>query len=178
MQQIEVELRALISKKKYHELLNFFKNLNLSFTEDYHETYYFDTKDHLRIYRTNSEAILLFKKGKIHDEIKEEIEIKFKREEFENLEKLFLYLGLKIQAKWLRKRIEFKWDDTNVCLDDTKGYGYIIELEKISEEENKNKNLEILNKKLKELSINLTPKEEFDKKYENYLKNWQTLVNL
>ncbi|MEK6936906.1 MAG: CYTH domain-containing protein, partial [Nanoarchaeota archaeon] len=83
MKHIEVELRSLISKEKYNELLNFFKKLNLQFTEDFHETFYFDTKDHLRIYRTNKEAVLLFKKGRIHDEIKEEIEIKFKREEFE-----------------------------------------------------------------------------------------------
>ncbi len=176
MKHIEVELRSLISKEKYNELLNFFKKLNLQFTEDFHETFYFDTKDHLRIYRTNKEAVLLFKKGRIHDEIKEEIEIKFKREEFEDLEKLFLHLGLKIQAKWFRKRIEFKWNDTNVCLDDTKGYGYIIELEKISDELNKNKDLEELKKKIKELNIHLTPKEEFDKKYEDYLKNWQTLT--
>ena len=176
MRQVEVELRSLISKEKYDELLKFFRNLNLSFTENYHETYYFDTKEHLRIYRTNLEAVLLFKKGKIHDEIKEEISIKFKREEFEDLEKLFLHLGLKIQAKWFRKRIEFKWNDINVCLDDTKGYGYILELEKISDELNKNKDLKILNKRLKELGIDLTPRDEFDKKYENYLKNWQTLV--
>src|SRR3989344_3564732 len=176
MRQVEVELRSFISKEKYLELLNFFKNLNLPFTKDFHETYYFDTKEHLRIYRTNSEAVLLFKKGKIHDEIKEEISIKFKREEFEDLEKLFLHLGLKIQAKWFRKRIEFKWNDINVCLDDTKGYGYILELEKISDELNKNKDLKILNKRLKELGIDLTPRDEFDKKYENYLKNWQTLI--
>ncbi|MBS3171615.1 hypothetical protein J4449_03320, partial [Candidatus Woesearchaeota archaeon] len=70
----------------------------------------------------------------------------------------------------------FKWNDINVCLDDTKGYGYILELEKISDELNKNKDLKILNKRLKELGIDLTPRDEFDKKYENYLKNWQTLV--
>jgi|SRR3989344_1129156 len=183
MRQVEVELRSLISKEKYDELLKFFRNLNLLFTENYHETYYFKgndknlgSYDHLRIYRTNKEAVLLFKKGKIHDEIKEEIEIKFKREEFEDLEKLFLHLGLKIQAKWFRKRIEFKWNDINVCLDDTKGYGYILELEKISDELNKNKDLEILNKKLKELKIDLTPKKQFDKKYADYLKNWQNLI--
>ncbi len=176
MKQVEVELRSLISKEKYNELLKFFQNLNLQYKEELHETYYFDTKDHLRIYRTNKEAILLFKKGKIHDEIKEEIEIKFNRDEFENLEKLFLHLGLKIQAKWFRKRIEFKWDNINVCLDDTKGYGYIIELEILSNEKDKNKDLEILNNKLKELNINITPREEFDKKYEDYLKNWQILI--
>ncbi len=176
MRQVEVELRSLISKEKYNELLNFLKSLNLPFTEDFHETYYFNIKDHLRIYKTNKEVILLFKKGKIHDEIKEEIEIKFKKDEFEDLEKLFLHLGLKIQAKWFRKRIEFKWNEINVCLDDTKGYGYVIELEKISDENNKDKDLEILNKRLKELNIDLTPKEELDKKYENYLKNWQNLT--
>ena len=42
--KIEVEIRSFISKEKYSELINFFKNLNLKFTEEDQETYYFDEK--------------------------------------------------------------------------------------------------------------------------------------
>lgn len=34
-----------------------------------------------------------------------------------------------------------------------------------------------LKDKLKELGIELTPKEEFDKKFEYYKKNWRQLTN-
>ena len=61
-------------------------------------------------------------------------------------------------------------------LDYTKGYGYIIELERISSEKEKEKIFEMLKKKLIKLNVNLTPKEEFDRKYKYYKKNWKKLV--
>jgi predicted adenylyl cyclase CyaB len=174
--KIEVEVRSFISEQKYNELINFFKSLNLPFTEDFQDTYYFDKRGDLRIYKTKNHSLVLFKKGKLHDFAREEIEVKFKREDFENLEKLFTAIGFGVKIKWLRKRIEFKWQEINVCLDNTKGYGHIIELEIMSNEENKDQNLEILKQKLQELNISLTPRGEFDKKYDYYLKNWQTII--
>jgi len=60
---------------------------------------------------------------------REEIEIRFDRNEFEKLERLFLALGLNVEIKWFRKRHSFKWADIDVMLDYTNGYGHIIELE-------------------------------------------------
>ena len=117
------------------------------------------------------------KKGKLHDEAREEIEIKFNREDFEKIEKLFLSCGLNIQIKWFRKRNQFNWNGIKVCLDYTKGYGYILELEKLSFKENKEKDLELLKQKLKELNIKITSKEEFNKKFEYYKNNWKNLVD-
>jgi predicted adenylyl cyclase CyaB len=116
------------------------------------------------------------KKGEIHDNHREELEIKFGKEEFEKLEKLFLSLGFNVQIKWFRKRFEFQWQDISVCLDFTKGYGYIIELEKMASEEDKEKEYENLKQKLESLNIHLTPKEEFDKKFLYYKENWKTLT--
>ncbi len=62
-------------------------------------------------------------------------------------------------------------------LDYTKGYCYIIELEKMSEEDNKEKILEELKTKLNSLNIPLTPKEEFSRKYEDYKENWQEFTS-
>ncbi|MDD2388098.1 MAG: hypothetical protein PHP52_15095 [Bacteroidales bacterium] len=39
------------------------------------------------------------KKGKIHDDSREEIEIKFDKNDFEKLETLFLSLGYNIEIK-------------------------------------------------------------------------------
>ena len=112
----------------------------------------------------------------MHDEQREEIEIKFNKEDFEMLEKLFLTLGYNTQIKWFRKRNTFVWQGISVMLDYTTGYGYIIELEKMSGEEEKEKVLQLLKEKLQQLNISLTSKEEFDAKYKHYKENWQRLV--
>jgi predicted adenylyl cyclase CyaB len=173
---IEVEIRSFISKEQFDALLGFFKKNARFIGEDFQETYYFDAKEDLRVQRNNFFSKICLKKGKIHDEAREEVEIKFNRDDFENLINIFLALGFKIQIKWFRKRYEFEWDDIKVCLDYTKGYGYIIELEKKCPEEEKEFVLNILKQKLRELNIELTPREEFEKRFQYYKENWENLI--
>ncbi|MBI4147202.1 CYTH domain-containing protein [Candidatus Woesearchaeota archaeon] len=173
---IEVEIRSFISQEKYRELLVFFHKDGKFLNEDYQETYYFDAEQDLRIQRNNTYSKIWLKKGKLHDEHREEIEIKFDKENFEMLEKLFLTLGYNIPIKWFRKRNTFEWEGISVMLDYTKGYGYIIELEKMSFEQEKEKALQLLKEKLQQLNISLASKEEFDAKYKHYKENWQRLV--
>ncbi len=176
MKNIEVEVRSFISRKKYEELLDFFKKDAKLLKEDYQESFYFDCKEDLRIQRNNLYSKVWLKKGKIHDDSREEIEIKFDREDFEKLEKLFISLGFNIEIKWFRKRFQFKWKDIIVCLDYTKGYGYIIELEKMSSEKERKEVFQYLQDKLKSLDIEITPKEKFKEKFEYYKNNWKKLV--
>ncbi len=173
---IETEIRSFISKEKFDELLDFFKKNASLEKEDYQETFYFDCDEDLRIQRNNFFYKIWLTKGKIHDDYREEIEIKFDKDEFENLEKLFLSLGYNIEIKWFRKRFKFKWDDVTVCLDFTKSYGYIIELEKMCTEDTKIQEFENLKQKLKSLNVEITPKEEFNKKFLYYKENWKSLV--
>jgi hypothetical protein len=63
-----------------------------------------------------------------------------------------------------------------VCLDFTKGYGYIIELEKMCTEDTKAQEFELLKQKLTSLDVEISSKEEFNEKYLYYKDNWQTLV--
>jgi predicted adenylyl cyclase CyaB len=100
------------------------------------------------------------KKGKIHEECREEIEVKSDKSNFNKLGEIFKNLGHNVKIKWFRKRHTFNWDGIIVTIDYTKGYGYIIELEKMADESTKE----------------LTPKEEFNKKYEFYKDNWKDLV--
>lgn len=177
MENIEVELRSFISEQRYQELIEFFKKEGEFINEDYQETYYFDSDEDLRIQRNNFFSKIWLKKGKLHDDHREEIEVKCKKEDFEMLEKTFLALGYNIQIKWFRKRHTFKWQDISVMVDYTKGYGHILELEKMSTEEQKHETLELLRQKLASLNIELTPKEDFNKKYEFYKQNWKELTN-
>ena len=130
----------------------------------------------MRIQKNNFYSKIWLKKGKIHDDSREEIEIKCEKDEFENLEKLFLALGNKIEIKWFRTRFQYKWNDITVCLDHTKGYGYIIELEKMTTEEMKEKEFELLKEKLESLNVDISSKEEFTEKFEYYKKNWRDLI--
>ncbi len=121
MKNIEAEVRSFISREQYDHLLEFFnKNAKLA-AEDYQETYYFDSGEDLRIQKNNFFSKIWMKKGKLHDDFREEIEIKFDRDDFEKLEKLFLLLGFKVKIKWFRKRRKFEWDGIKACVDYTKG---------------------------------------------------------
>jgi len=176
MKDVEVEIRSFISKNKYEYMLEFFKEKGKFINEDEQVTYYFDCDEDLRIQKNNFFSKIWLKKGKIHDDFRKEIEIKFGKDHFDNLASLFSTLGYNIKVKWFRKRHTFEWQGIDVAVDYTRGYGYILELEKKVGEEEKRKTLEYLKDKLKELEIELTPKEEFNNKYEHYLKNWEKLI--
>lgn len=176
MANIECEIRSFIDEQQYKDLIERFKKEANFLGEDDQITYYFSGDEDLRIQQNGKFSKIWMKKGKIHDEHREEIEIKCAREDFEKVEKLFLALGYEIEIKWFRRRHSFKWGDIDVCLDYTRGYGYIIELEKICRENEKEKVLEYLKSRLVELGIPLTPREEFDKKYSDYKENWRSLI--
>tara|TARA_Y100000034_G_scaffold45400_1_gene55833 strand:+ start:11450 stop:12001 length:552 start_codon:yes stop_codon:yes gene_type:complete len=175
-ENIEVEVRSFISKEQYEKLLEFFKKNAELVKEDFQETHYFNCDEDLRIQKNNFGSKIWMKKGKIHDDSREELEIKTSKEDFNNLSKIFNSIGLCVEIKWLRDRKQFNWRGIKVCLDYTKGYGYIIELEKMSSEENKEKILEEIKQKFNELKIVISTKEEFEKKFNNYKENWENLI--
>jgi len=174
---IEVEIRTFITKEQYQNLLEYFTEHGELLKEDYQETFYFDCEEDLRIQKNNTGSKVWMKKGKIHDEHREEIEIKFSKDQFEELEKLFLALGYNTEIKWFRKRHKFKWNDITVCIDYTKGYGYIIELEKMCNNENKEQEYQNLKQKLLSLNIEITPREHFEEKFKHYKQNWKQLTS-
>ena len=173
---IEVEIRSFITKENFERLLKFFRENSELVKEDFQETLYFDCEQDLRIQKNNFGAKIWLKRGKIHDEAREELEVKINRVDFENIKNIFLSMGLDIEIKWLRDRKQFNWDGIKVCLDHTKGYGYIIELEKITNELEQGKVLEELKQKLRELNILLTPREKFEEKFDYYKRNWRNLI--
>jgi predicted adenylyl cyclase CyaB len=176
MPNIEVEIRAFLSEDQYTKLLEFFSQNSILIKEDNQESFYFNCPEDLRIQRNNSHSKIWLKKGNLHDDAREEIEIKFDKNQFEDLHKLFLSLGYEVEIKWYRKRFQFNWEGIKVCLDHTLGYGYIIELELMSDNEHKDEALSVLKEKLRTLDVDITSKETFATKYEQYKKNWQDLV--
>ena len=173
---IEVEIRSFISKEQYNKLLKFFNKEAKLRKKDNQETIYFDSKQDLRIQKNNSKTKIWLKKGKIHDEFREEIEVYTKKEDFKKFLEIFKTLGYKEEIIWIRKRSQFLWKRIKVCIDYTVGYGYIIELEKMSNVKNKEKDLEKLNSYLKQLEVKKTQREDFDKAYGKYKNNWKKFI--
>jgi predicted adenylyl cyclase CyaB len=173
---IEVEIRSFITEDQYKTLVKFFEENSIKVKDDFQETHYFNCKEDLRIQKNSSGAKVWMKKGKIHDDWREEIEIKIPRDDFEKMKSIFNGLGMETEIKWLRDRKQFDWNGIKVCLDFTQGYGHIIELEKITSPEEKERVLTELQEKLQELDIKLSPKEEFDKKFSHYKENWRELT--
>jgi predicted adenylyl cyclase CyaB len=112
----------------------------------------------------------------MHDEQREEIEIKYDRKDFEKMEHLLNAIGFNVEIKWFRKRKNFKWNEITVTVDYTKGYGYILEFEMMSSEDEKEKSLNFLKQKLKELGVEQTPLEDFNKAFDYYKNNWKELT--
>ena len=176
MKQIEVEVRSFIDKKKYEFLMDFFNKNGVNTGSDHQETYYYDGEHDLRIQKSKVCSKVWLKKGQMHDECREEIEIKSDTKDFENLEKLYQALGYKVKIKWFRDRTEFEWKGTKISLDYTRGYGYIVELERMADPKDKDAELEMIKSQMKELGITITPKQEFADRFKDYEKNWERLT--
>lgn len=173
---LEIEVRAFISQERYNHLAEFFRQNSELIKEDVQETHYLDCEQDIRIQKNNFDTKIWMKKGKIHDDAREEIEVRLDKKDFESMQQMFSLIGLDTKIKWIRDRKQFNWDGIKVCLDFTKGYGYIIELEKIGSEENKEKILAELRQKMSELNVVITSKEEFEANYEYYKENWRRLI--
>lgn len=173
----EIEIRSFISKDKYFELIEYF-NKNAKFlSETNQETHYFNSNKDLRIQKNDLYSKIWLKCGKMHDERRKEIEIRFNKEDFAKAEDLFNELGYDVKIKWFRKRREYEWNEFSVCIDYTKGYGYIIEIEKLCEEKDKDYYEKLIKSKFNEINIDITSKEEFSEKFKDYENNWKSLIS-
>ncbi len=173
---IEAEIRSFVSEDQHKKLLRFFKKEGKFLGTENQVSYYFSGEQDLRIQKSDKSAKIWLKKGEMHADSREEIEIKFDVSQFENAENLFKVLGYEVKIKWFRKRNTFNWRGISVMLDDTKGYGRIVELEKMCKESEKEKTIEMLKNKLASLKIAETQKSEFGEKFEYYKKNWKKLT--
>jgi len=198
MKNIEIEARSFITSNQYKDLEGRLNKIARFLGKINEETVYCG-KESIRIRRDNNSSWLILKSGKIHDDFRDEIKIQFKRTDFEKLKEIFERLGFNIEVAWFRKRKIYDWRGIKVFLDDTKGYGKIIELEtqyqskarcwtspvpkrsfwygEIGKEGEERKIHEKLKEKLKSLGIKITPKKVFEKKFKYYKNNWRKILS-
>jgi len=174
-QTVECEVRSFLTDEQYQMLREFFHREATFLGEDEQVTYYFDAEQDLRIQQNTQYAKIWLKKGVLHDASREELEVRVPREAFETLHQILLALGYEVAIQWFRKRLSFRWNDIEVSLDDTEGYGRILELEKRTAPEDAEATTAYLKSTLEQLGIPLTPKAEFDQRYAYYKEHWREL---
>jgi predicted adenylyl cyclase CyaB len=177
---VEIEIRSMISERKYEELAIFLKKMGKFIREDEQITYYFSGDHDLRVQQNSRGAKLWLKSGNLHDEMREEIEVEFKREDFSNLVRILQMLGYSIDVKFFRKRAVFELNGAKVSLDYTPGFGYVVEVEGSSSSsklmhKNVSKKLTGI---LHSLGIKPTPKKNFERRFRWYRRNWKSVLKL
>ena len=175
--QIEVELRAVLDRAEYEKMLAFFQKegeLKFSGTE---ETYYFDGPGDLRTRRTPECSKIIYKKGRLFDEQREELETISPAGDFEKLNAFLEALGRRVDVKWLRTRNVFAWQGVSVMLDLTRGYGCVIELEQVCDPSEADEALKTLREKMRELGLKPSDKAELRKRHEAYKYDWRKRLN-
>ncbi len=176
MSNIEVETRSFISDDEYARLVSFMESDAEHVKDDEQETVYFSGDKDIRLQKNTTGAKIILKSGKIHDINREETEVVLKREDFGKMKTILAGIGLEVEIRWFRRRKEFLWSGAKVCLDRTKGYGNIIEIEILCGEDKVEKSRKKVSGLMKELKINQTPKYVFDEKFNYYKNNWKRLV--
>ncbi len=176
---LEVEQRSFISEEKYHELIAYFKEQGVNFTETKQVTYYYLGEIDFRLMKMVDKTKLWLKGGQIHDDVRKELEVFVENEYRDTLEEMLAILGYQVEIKWFRKRLEGEYQGLALTLDYTVGYGYIIEIEKLVANENlvtdaKKELIDFFQK----LKIPITDKADFQKKYEDYRINWRNYTNV
>lgn len=98
----------------------------------------------------------------------------------DKLDNLLNRYGIKIDSKWSRERTEYIYEDFNLCLDLNSGFGAILEVEKVIEDNlEKGDNSKKIQAKiacrnmLEELELEELDKRLLKKMYNYYLQNWK-----
>lgn len=176
MADVECEVRSFIDADRLAGLDVKFRAEGEFLGEERQETHYFDCPQDLRIQRSDTGAKLWMKKGALHDDAREEIEIRCGRDDFPGLGKVFVELGYGVGIKWFRHRRRYVWRGVKATLDSTRGYGDIIEIESVVPEAEKDAVIESLKGLMAEIGVEITPKEEFRRRFDHYKENWKDLV--
>jgi len=178
----EVEISSLLKPAGYKKLYKYLKKNAKLLKEEQTETVVFATRQgDLRIVKSDEQVKLICKVGDVCHEVRPEMEVLVGIKDMGDLEEIFNALEFKVTCRYYKKRVHWRWQGTTISLDNVKGLGLIMEMEKLVDGRLVNKAetdlRDKLSKLLGSLDIPVTPVEELDKIYKYYLKNWKKLIN-
>ncbi len=169
---VEAELRSFVSKEQYRLLLDRFGHEGDALGERIQETLYLHGPYDLRLQKTTTatgfEAKLILNGGTLHDTARDEQEVLLTPDDFPSAIQLFAAIGFPVELAWRRVRHTFRWHDTDVTIDDTRDYGYVLALERKGPAEEVDAALTLLRAQFAELGVEITPRDAFDRAYASY----------
>lgn len=177
----EVEVRSLLKPQGYRKLYNYLKKQGKLLEDIKEETINFRSRQgDLLLRRSEIGTKLTYKVGRVTDDIRSEMEVMADKDDFEEFEQIMLALKFKVNSRWFKKRKKFRWQGYTICLDNVKGLGLMMEMEKLVDSRMRVKARKDLQQKLKGLfdkfDLPVTTKPAMDKVLLNYNKNWQKLI--
>jgi adenylate cyclase class IV len=173
----EVELRSFVTPAQAEAVLAQVSSAGFTQISDERQiTYYLDIPSDTRVQISTHSGKVWQKLGKMHDTSRTEFNAPMSRESAENMLEIFKNMGLGIKVAWLRHRREFTRGGLSLTVDNTVGYGWIVEVELQSAADDTAPVVEELRGELKKLGLAASPKETFDTAYKSYVANWKTLT--
>lgn len=173
---MEVELRAFLTSELYDSLEKYLTTNCTFLGKEKQITYYLDFDVDTRIQISNKKSRIWQKLGVIHDDSRKEIDIPLQKEDGLNMLELFKNLGSKIKIAWFRERKSFTNGVLKIELDNTIGYGKILEVEILCNENEVENSKKIIQNFFKELGVDISNKEVFNESFKQYLENWINLT--
>lgn len=173
---IEVELRSFLTGEQYTRIQALLDAEGELLENTNQETWYFDQQSCLRLMRGDEKAKICLKGGTTHDEWREEVDLPIALENVEAARALLRGMGHQVEARWIRHRRRYMWHGIDVALDDTKGHGQMLELELLVEPGAEEPALERLRATFKELDIIPSSREEFERRYSDYMAHWRERI--
>jgi adenylate cyclase class IV len=169
----EVELRAFVDDQTFGRLLTKFRVEGHKVRPVRQVTYYLDSQVDTRVQISRKSGKLWQKLGKMHETMRTEIEVFLSRKDAKALLQIMANLGFTVKVVWYRERVQFSIGQLTVSLDDTVGYGRILEVEIVCGESEANESRDSLLKFLVGLGVTPSPRDEFDAAYREYVANWR-----
>ena len=103
-----------------------------------------------------------------------EYEITFPNLTLDQLDQILLDSDFQYQAKWSRKREEYKYKDMTVCIDKNAGYGYLAEFEKVVTEPSMFEQVkQELRDEMSRLGVEELSQDRLERMFEYYNNNWR-----
>ena len=141
-------------------------------TEPYESQWYDDTGN-LMIEKHDGYSCIKKKIGEPDDEVFEEVEIRCRDQDYDQLDDLFTSMGKKTSVIWKRTRELFDWWPVLVYLDKVEGFGVIVECKLYAQLKDKGAAIEEAKERMSKMGIELISKEDLKAKEKEFIKNFK-----
>jgi adenylate cyclase class IV len=170
---VEVELRAFITEEEYEALIATLSRSSKLVEHTRQITHYLDTLVDTRIQVSTSGGRVWQKLGQMHDPAREELEILMSKQDARRMLRIFENIGVRVKVAWFRERHSFLDGPYRISLDETIGYGRILEVELQCERSDVPQRSQDVLGKLHALGLEPTERTDFDNAYSEYLRSWR-----